>query len=147
MAKGSGAGQNVAMLFVLLAILAGAGSWNYKRNLEAEAAQPRPYKSYSDEQLEQLRSAYEAQVDALSKRYDAASGKRSRQQEVQLLGEAVSQFDRVQQSSRAVRDLGSKLSQEMASLDAIEEEQALRKRLGGPTAIFLRRVFLPPGLG
>jgi hypothetical protein len=132
------------MLLVLLAILGGAGSWNYKRNLAAEEAQPRPYKSYSDEQLDQLLTAYRGQIDELSSRYEEASGSRARQHDVQLLGEAVEQFNRVQRNSRAVRDLGSLLSKEQASLGVIEQEKALRSRLGGPAKIFLRRVFLPP---
>ncbi len=139
-----GGGGKSFMLLVLVALLGGAGSWNYQRNVEAENAKPRPYGAYSDEQLDQLLAAYGGQVEALSGRYDAAAGKRARSGEVQLLGDAVEQFNRVQRSSRARRDLGSKLSQEQASLGAIEGERALRARLGGPTMRFLRRVFLPP---
>lgn len=144
MASVKGGGQSIGMLIVLLAILGGIGTWNYKRNLEAEAAQPRPYRSYSDDQLDQLLGAYQGQVDQLEGRYASISGKRTRSGEAQLLGEAVDEFDRVQRSSRAVRDLGSRLSQEQTSLRAIQEEKALRVRMGGPTMSFLRRVFLPP---
>ena len=143
-AKGKGGGQNIGLLLVLLALLAGVGTWNYRRNVEAENAKPRPYQAYSDAQLDQLLAAYQGQVDALATRYEAVAGKRTRPGEVQLLGEAVDQFNRVQQTSRAVRELGAKLSQEQASLKAIEAEKALRVRLGGPATIFLRRVFLPP---
>ena len=143
MARKGGGGQLVPLLF-LLALLGGYGTWNYQRNLEAEAAIPRPYKGYSDEQLAQLEAAYRAQVEALNQRYDAASGSRTRSKDVQLLGEAVDQFEQVQRNSRAVRDLGSRVSQEQASLDAIAAEKALRARLGGPVMTFLSRAFLPP---
>jgi hypothetical protein len=131
------------MLLLLVALLGGAGSWNYQRNVAAEKDQPRPYMAYSDEQLNQLHAAYEGQVETLSGRYDAVAGQRVRAGKTRLLGDAVKEFDRVQRSSRAVREMGSKLSQEQASLGAIEAEKALRARLGGPTMIFLRRVFLP----
>ena len=124
-------------------LLAGFGAWNYQRNIEAEAAKPRPYKAYADEQLVQLRTAYEGQVKQLERRYDTASSVRARSRDVQLLGEAVDQFDRIQRSSRAIRELGAQLSQEEMSLRAIREEQALRARLGGPAMAFLRRVFVP----
>ena len=139
--KGHG-GRNF-MLLLLVALLGGAGSWNYQRNVAAEKDQPRPYMAYSDEQLSQLHAAYEGQVETLSGRYDAVAGQRVRAGKARLLGDAVKEFHRVQRSSRAVREMGSKLSQEQASLGAIEAEKALRARLGGPTMIFLRRVFLP----
>ena len=139
--KGKG-GRNF-MLLLLLALLGGAGHWNYQRNVVAEGETPRPYKAYTDEQLDQLLAAYEGQVQTLSSRYDAVAGKRVRAGKNRLLGDAVEEFDRVQRSSIAVRELGSKLSQEQASLGAIEAEKALRARLGGPAIIFLRRVFLP----
>lgn len=131
------------MVILLLALLGGAGSWNYQRNLAAEKQKPRPYKAYSNEQLDQLFAAYGGQVETLSSHYDEVSGKRVRAAKTRLLGDAVDEFDRVQRSSRAVRELGSKLSQEQASLGAIEKEKARRARFGGPAMEFLRRVFLP----
>ena len=142
--KKKGKGGSLAMLLFLLLLLAGVGTWNYQRNVAAESAKPRPYKAYADAQLVQLLAAYEGQTKQLEKRYDTASSMRSASRNVQLLGEAVEQFDRVQRSSRAVRELGAQLSQEEASLRAIREEQALRARWGGPTMTFLKRVFLPP---
>ena len=139
-----GGGGKAKILVVLLAVMVGGGSWNYQRNLAAEAADPRPYKSYSIEQLDQLLAAYEEEAGALNQRYEMASGQRTRSRDTQLLGEAVDEFQRVQRSSRAVRDLGSRLSQEMASVQAIRKEKALRIQLGGPVTTFLRRAFLPP---
>jgi hypothetical protein len=132
-------------LLLLLLLLCGYGVWNYQRNLEAEAAMPRPYKGYTDEQLDQLAGAYQGQVDALNERYDAASGKRSDVRDAQLLGDAVDEFQRVQRKSRAVRELGARASQEQASLQAIQDERAIRAKLGSGWTAFLRRAFMPPG--
>jgi hypothetical protein len=141
---GSGASKLVPLLLVLV-LLCGYGAWNYQRNLEAEDSVPRPYKSYSDEQLDQLLLAYQAQLDALDRRYDAASSQRSRVvRDRSLLGEAVGEFERVQQTSRAVRELGSRASQEEASVKAIQAEQAIRARIGKGFDAFVRRAFLPP---
>jgi hypothetical protein len=141
--KGGGGGS-ILLLLLLLGVLGGIGSWNYKRNVAAETQAPRPYRTYSDAQLEQLRAAYAEQVDALSGRYEKLSDRRVRTADGKLLGEAIDEFARVQQASRGVRDLGQRLSQEQASLRAIETEQALRKRLGGATPSFWRRVLMPP---
>lgn len=143
MAKGGGGGQ-VMLLLVLLAALGGYGTWNYQRNVEAEASVPRPYKGYSDEQLAQLESAYDAQVQALGARYDAAARQRSRSRDTGLLGEAVDEFARVQRNSRAVRELGAQVSQEEASLQAIRQEKALRARMGKGLMAFLKKAFVPP---
>jgi hypothetical protein len=129
-------------LIFLLVVLTGLAGWNYQRNSELEAAKPRPYAAYSDEDLVQLRDAYAAQTGALSTRYDQASARRAGSQEVRGVEEGVAQFQRVQHASRAVRDLGSQLSQEQASLDAIEAELAHRAQVGGPVMQVLRRAFL-----
>jgi hypothetical protein len=129
-------------LIFLLMLLIGAASWNYQRNSEIEAAKPRPYAAYSDEELEQLRAAYATQAGALADRYEQAATRRSGSREVDGLQEGVAQFQRVQHASRAVRELGSQLSQEQASLQAIEAEQAHRAQLGGPAMQVLRRAFL-----
>lgn len=137
-------GGSLGKLVVLLLILAGFGTWNYRRNVEAEAAQPRPYRSYSDAQLEALLEAYGQQAEQLDERYAAAARQRARSGDVQLLGEAVEQFERVQRASRAQRELGARAAQEQASVKAIEQELALRARMGGPITTFLKRAFLPP---
>jgi hypothetical protein len=129
-------------LIFLLVVLIGLSAWNYQRNSALEQAKPRPYAAYSDSDLAQLRDAYAAQTGALSTRYDQASARRSGSEDVHGVQEGVAQFQRVQHASRAVRDLGSQLSQEQASLEAIEAEQAYRAQLGGPVMQVLRRAFL-----
>jgi hypothetical protein len=143
MAQAKGGGS-VLLLLVLLGVLGGIGTWNYQRNTAAEAETPRPYRSYSDDQLEMLRAAYAGKVEQLSGRYAKLSGRRVRAADGRMLGEAVDEFARVQRASRTVRDLGAQLSQEEASLRSIEDEQALRRRLGGASGSFWRRVLTPP---
>jgi hypothetical protein len=142
-AKG-GAGGSLLLLLLLLGVLGGIGSWNYKRNVAAETEAPRPFRGYSDDQLEQLRDAYAGKVDELSGRYQKLSGRRATAAGGKSLGEAVQEFARVQRASQTTRGVGQQLSQEEASLRAIEAEQALRRRLGGATPSFWRRVLMPP---
>lgn len=144
MAGNSGGSSHLALLIVLLAGLCGYGAWNYQRNLEAEAAIPRPYKGYSDAQLAQLETAYEQQVDALNARYASAADRRGGVRDTQFLGEAADEFARVQRRSQSIRELGSRASQEQASLDAIRGEKAVRAQLGSGMTLFLRRAFMPP---
>jgi hypothetical protein len=129
-------------LIFLLLVLIGLGGWNYQRNTEIEEARPRPYKAYSDADLEQLRAAYAEQAGALASRYNRAAGRRSGTRDVDGVSEGVAQFQQVQRASRAVRDLGSQLSQEETSLQAIEAEQAYRAQIGGPVQQVVRRAFL-----
>lgn len=137
-------GSHTLLLLLVLALLCGYGAWNYQRNLEAEAVMPRPYKGYSDAQLDQLLTAYKGQVEALNERYDAAAGRRAGVRDARLLGEAVDEFQRVQRNSRVIRELGSQASQEQASVEAIQQEKAMRARVGSGVTAFLRRAFLPP---
>ena len=134
--------KGLGKLIFLLVVLVGGGTWNYQRNTEIEDAKPRPYRAYSDADLEQLRAAYAGQAGALAGRYEQASAHRSRSRDVKGLREGVVQFQQVQRASRAVRDLGSRLSQEEASLQAIETELAYRaQHAGGPLVEVLRRAF------
>jgi hypothetical protein len=142
--KGGGGGGSVLLLLLLLGVLGGIGSWNYKRNVAAETDTPRPYRTYSDAQLEQLRAAYAAKVDELSGRYSKLSDRRVKAADGKMLGDAIDEFARVQRASGVTRSVGQQLSQDEVSLSAIEAEQALRKRLGGATPSFWRRVLMPP---
>ena len=136
--------SNLGVLVVLLALVAGYGAWNYQRNVEADGKQVRPYKSYSDEDLAQLLAAYQGQAEQLSTRYDRAAAQRSGSRDVKMVGDGVDEFARVQQHSRAIRELGSQASQELASVKAIEQERAYRARSGSGWLAFLRRAFVPP---
>ena len=58
------AGRANGSLLFLLFLLAGAGGWNYHRNLEIERQSEghRPYESYSTEDIQALRAAFESEL-------------------------------------------------------------------------------------
>jgi len=64
----------VGQILILLVILCSAGGWNYHRNALIENGQPRPYRGYSDEELHQLMSAYQDEVDVQMARYRKSAG-------------------------------------------------------------------------
>jgi hypothetical protein len=129
------------LLLVLLAILAGGGAWNYQRNLEAEARQPRPYRGYSDEDIEKLVAAYQQEIDALARRYEHESGVRADVRKGGQIGEQLQEFERIQKRSRAVRETGYRLSEREATMKLLEQERAWRARNRDELQTFLRRVF------
>ena len=64
-----GSDVRAGQILILLAILCTAGGWNYHRNAVIDAAVTRPYRGYSDEELNQLASAYQVEVEAQMERY------------------------------------------------------------------------------
>ena len=64
-------------LLVLLLILAVGGAYNYQRNVKKEEQQLRPYRGYSDSDLQALLEAYRTDADQLAKRYGAVRKVRS----------------------------------------------------------------------
>jgi hypothetical protein len=131
MAKSSGAGSQIVMLLILLGILGGAGTWNYRRNLAIENAEPRPYRSFSSEDLESLRSAYQAEVDVYTQRFRQASSKSVRVRDGGMLREQVDEFERVQKLSVGKRDIASQYAKHQVQLDAVDAEIARRATVGG----------------
>lgn len=136
--------RRLGMLAVVLALLAGAGAWNYQRNLAREEAEKGPYASYSDEQLAAMRSAYEAEIEKLAARYQARKQQDYEAKDRQLLGDQVREYERASARGRAIRDAGGELSMAEATLDAIRVEQS--RRGGDPTQIFLKRLLSLDGL-
>ncbi len=143
MAKGSGAGGQTMALLLLLAIVAGAGGWNYKRNLEAEEKEHRPYRSYAEADLEQLRDAYRAELDALTARFQRASGSGVRVGGDGLLGSQVQEFERVQRISRSTRGIIDQVARSQVQLDLVEQEIARRGAEAG-LGLHLRRLTTLP---
>ena len=112
----SGIGGQLLMLGVLVAILGGAGAWNYQRNLAEEAKEPRPYRSLSDADLQQLRAAYEGEIARLDPRYQKASQQRVRVSKGGHHDDRVREFERVQRHSRSVRELSYGLAEKEAAV-------------------------------
>jgi len=139
MAKSSGKGGQVFLLLILLGILFGGGSWNYKRNLEIEEAEPRPYRSYSPEQLDSLRAAYQQEVDRYTQRYQVASSRKVRVREGGLIDEQVDEFERVQRISKGTRAIADQFAKNQVQLDEIMKEISRRASESDFWKLHLRR--------
>ena len=142
--RGMGGSQKL-LLFLLLGIVAGFGTWNYRRNLEAEQAEPRPFRSYSDNNLAALAAAYQQELDTYAKRYQAATGGKVRVSDGRLLGDQVREFERVQRLSRSTRALAAGIAEREASLAAIDRENAKRVEESQKLTLFLKRAFVYKG--
>jgi hypothetical protein len=68
MAADSGGASSV--LILLLVLLLAGGGWNYHSNSQLENATYRPFRSYSDTDLEMLLAQYQGQMDTHSERYE-----------------------------------------------------------------------------
>ena len=125
MAKGSGGNQFVALL-VLLGLVGGGGTWNYRRNAAADAAEYRPYRTYSVADLAVLRGAYEEEIESFRRRYTEAARRNVKVSGGRMLAEQIREFERIQRVSRTTRDLGSGVSEREAALTLIAEEEERR---------------------
>jgi hypothetical protein len=127
---------------VLFCLAVGAGGWNYMRNTAAEAGVFRPYQANSRTDLEALMTAYEAEIEALQQRYTTASHNRATAANRHVLEARVREFERVQRTGRATRELGGQLAEKQATLKRIQTEHALRGSDDSEIAVILRRVFV-----
>lgn len=132
------AGASTSGLLVLLVILVGAGGFNYYRNFQAEQRTPRPYRSYSDSQLNALITAYKQQVKSLDARVPHRAT--SAGPEGQLLDERVAAFRRIQSANDAQRRAQTRVAGQEGILDQLEQERATRQRLGKGLALQLHRL-------
>lgn len=139
MAKSSGKGGQVLVLLILLGILVGGGTWNYRRNLKIEEAEPRPYRSYSLEQLESLQAAYQKEVDIYTQRYRAASSRTVQIREGGLIGEQVDEFERVQRISQGTRAIADQYAKNQVQLDELMSEISRRASESDSWKLFLKR--------
>jgi hypothetical protein len=139
MAKSSGKGGQVLLLLVLLGILVGGGTWNYKRNLEIEESEPRPYRGYSLEQLESLQAAYQQEVDRHTQRYQTASSRKVRVREGGFIDEQVDEFERVQRISQGTRAIADQFAKNQVQLDEVMKEISRRARESDSWKLHLTR--------
>ena len=127
------AGRATGTLALLLLLLSGAGGWNYYRNLQLEKEWDgdRPYESYAVSDLESLRAAYQAELEAV--RADFASARRRRAgpaRDVGSLAGNVEQFQRATRASSAIREAAGDVSARESQVAAIDRELELRSRFG-----------------
>jgi hypothetical protein len=133
------AGNTMLLVVVLLGLL-GAGAFNYHRNWQAEASVPRPYEGYSQEDLEALMAAYEAENAQLEARYQRAQSGLGRERQAGMLDQNIAAFEAAQRSSARSRALGVELSMKKTATDEIAAELARRAEEGDPLQLHLKRL-------
>ena len=137
----SEAGGSVVSAVVLLGVLVGLGAWNFKRNLDAEAEVYRPFRSYSDQEVSDLRAATEAQNDRDSARHQRAAGRKVSVQGKDYYAEQVGEFERVQRISQEKRALRDRVAGSQATLKLLQAEERQRAAERQKWRLFLKRVF------
>ena len=135
------AGGSVITLLLLLAILVGAGAWNYRRNAAVEEEDYRPFRGYTDEAIEQLIDAYEGQHERSSKSFEAAASRKVNVEGKAYFGEQVQEFERVQGISRNTRALRDGIAESQTSLKLLREEASKRARERQKLRLFFERLF------
>ena len=127
MAGGSDA--RVGQTLILLAILCAAGGWNYHRNAVIDDAVPRPYRGYSDEELNQLASAYQAEVEVQMERYrNSAASNKVVVRDGGLLDDRIDEFERVQRLSKKRRERAYRVTENQILVEQLAQEQVARER-------------------
>ena len=134
------AGGSVITLLLLLAILVGAGAWNYRRNAAVEEDDYRPFRGHSDEAIEQLIDAYEGQHESGSQRFEAAASRKVNVEGKAYFGEQVQEFERVQRISKNTRALRDGLAESQTSLKLLREETSKRVRERQKLRLFFERL-------
>ncbi len=115
-------------ILILLVILCTAGGWNYHRNTLIEDAVPRPYRGYSDEELNQLMSAYQDEVEVQMAVYrKATAGKRVKVQGGGLMEERIDEFERVQRLSKKRKDRAYQVTENQILVEQLATEHLTRE--------------------
>ncbi len=139
MAGGSDA--RAGQTLILLAILCAAGGWNYHRNAVIEDAVPRPYRGYSDEELNQLASAYQVEVEIQMERYrNSAAANKVVVQDGGLLDDRIDEFERVQGLSKQRRESAYQVTENQILVEQLAQEQVTREKNRPIYKMILRRV-------
>jgi hypothetical protein len=125
----SGSDVRVGQTMLLLLILVVAGGWNYHRNAVIENAAPRPYRGYSDEELNQMISAYQGEVEIQMARYrNAGDANKVVVQGGGLLEDRIDEFERAQRASQKRRDRAYKVTDNQILVEQLAKEQMIRER-------------------
>ena len=126
MAGGSDA--RAGQVVILLVILCAAGGWNYHRNAVIDDAVPRPYRGYSDEELNQLASAYQAEVEVQMERYrNSAASNRVVVRDGGLLDDRIDEFERVQRHSKQRQERAYQVTENQILAEQLAQEQVTRE--------------------
>jgi hypothetical protein len=140
MAKSGGGGGGLVLVVLLLALGVG-GAWNYRRNLDAEAAEkPRPYRTLDDAEIAQLIEAYRGEIADWEARAAGARGRSGGVREGAHLDDRIREFERLQSAGMKERAVGDALVTRRIELERLEEEQRLRSGSEDVIALHLRRL-------
>jgi hypothetical protein len=134
------AGSGVLALLLLLVLVGGLGAWNYRRNLEREAAEYRPFRGYTEEELGHLADAYETKKGTDSRRYERAAARRVEAHTKGYFDEQVREFERAQRVAGARKVAQDELAASQTTLKLIEKEQRRRAQERDKVKLFLKRV-------
>lgn len=125
---------------LLLLVVVGLGGANFYRNLQEEKRQERAFGSYSDADIQAMVLGMLQEVDQLNALYEAQKGIDSRARNKGSMKGNIDEFERVQDATRLVKDLGQDASQKEVLLRELQEEAELRSRNSDALQVFIRRV-------
>lgn len=137
----SGSDVRVGQTLFLLLILVVAGGWNYHRNAVIENSAARPYRGYSDQELNQMISAYQEEVEIQMAHYrKAGDANKVVVQGGGLLEERIGEFERAQRASQKRRDRAYKVTDNQILVEQLAKEQMIRDRDRPIYKMIFRRV-------
>ena len=123
-----GSDVRAGQALVLLVILCAAGGWNYHRNTVIDDAVPRPYRGYSNEELNQMASAYQAEVEVQMVRYrKSAAANKVAVQDGGLLEDRIDEFERVQRRSKQRQARAYQVTENQILVEQLAQEQVTRE--------------------
>ncbi len=132
------AGRALLALVALLLVASGGG-YNYWQNYQREEAEPRPYRGYSDADLESLREAYGLERDAADRRFAAQSGSAA-VRSGGFIDEQIDEFERVHRLGREKRRLAGEVAANDSVVEQLDHELSLRARDADVWAVHWRRL-------
>jgi hypothetical protein len=136
-----GSDVRVGQTLILLVILCTAGGWNYHRNTLIDDTVPRPYRGYSNEELHQLISAYQGEVEVQMARYRKSGvAKQVAVKDGGLLEEQIDEFERVQRLSKQRRERAYQVTENQILVEQLAAEQVTRERNRPIYKMIFRRV-------
>ena len=130
--------RSATVLTLLLVLALGAGAYNLRRNALADAAEFRPYRGLSTEELDALIEAQKRELGTAKGAWERGGHSRAAGAGGQELMQHVGDFERAQRASDRKRALGSRVAASQADLAGLRRERARRAGEGGGWRHWLR---------